>query len=93
MRGPAEDDARLPSKANERPARPEAAVKGIAPAQPAPVAAPEAAPAPTPAPAAPAAKGLFARILSWFGGSKPEAAPAPAAVVEDTPKGPKVKKA
>ncbi|MDI3513781.1 MAG: ribonuclease [Rhodocyclaceae bacterium] len=83
---PAEDNARLPSKANERPARPEAAVKGIAPAQPAPVAAPEAAPAPAPAPAAPAAKGLFARIMSWFGGSKPEAAPAAMAVVEETPK-------
>ena len=83
---PAEDNARLPSKANERPARPEAAVKGIAPAQPAPVAAPEAAPAPAPAPAAPAAKGLFARIMSWFGSSKPEAAPAAVAVVEETPK-------
>ena len=83
---PAEEDARLPSKANERPARPEAAVKGIAPAQPAPVAAPEPAPAPAPAPAAAPQKGLLARIMSWFGGSKPEAAPAPAAVVEEAPK-------
>ena len=47
---PVEEDTRLPSKANERPARPEAAVKGIAPAQPAPMAAPEPAPASAPAP-------------------------------------------
>src|SRR5690606_7193669 len=38
---PDEEDARLPPKANERPARPEAAVKGIAPAQPAPMPEPD----------------------------------------------------
>ena len=78
---PAEEDARLPSKANERPARPEAAVKGIAPSQPAPVTAPAPAAA-----AAPAAKGLFARLFGWLSGGKAEAAPAPAAVIEETPK-------
>jgi ribonuclease E len=83
---PAEEDARLPSKANERPARPEAAVKGIAPAQPAPSARPESAPVPAAAPAAPAPKGLLARIMSWFGSSKPEPVVAPAAVVEEAPK-------
>ncbi|MHB1373637.1 MAG: Rne/Rng family ribonuclease [Thauera sp.] len=83
---PAEEDARLPSKANERPARPEAAVKGIAPAQPAPIAATEPAPAAAPAPAPEASKGLFARILGWFGGGKPEPTPAPAPVAEETSK-------
>ena len=81
---PAEEDERLPSKANERPARPEAAVKGIAPAQPAPMAVPEAAPveaAPAPEP-----KGLIARIMGWFSGGKTAPAPAPAAVAEEAPK-------
>ncbi len=83
---PAEEDARLPSKANERPARPEAAVKGIAPAQPAPIAATEPAPAATPTPAPEASKGFFARILSWFGSGKTEPTPAPAPVAEETTK-------
>ncbi|HRK11404.1 MAG TPA: Rne/Rng family ribonuclease, partial [Thauera sp.] len=77
---PSEDDERLPSKANDRPARPEAAVKGIAPAQPAPV-APVAAEAPT-APAAVESKGLIARILGWFTGSKPAPAAEPVAAAE-----------
>ena len=83
---PAEEDARLPSKANERPTRPEAAVKGIAPAQPAPVAAVEPAPAAAQAPASDAPKGLIARIMSWFGGGKAEPSPAPAPVVEEPAK-------
>ncbi len=82
---PAEDVARLPSTNNERPARQEAAVKGIAPAQPAPVAA-SAAQAPAEVPAAPAPKGLLTRIMSWFTGSKPQAAPAPEPVAEAAPK-------
>ena len=81
---PAQEDTRLPSSANERPARPEAAVKGIAPAQPAPSAMPEAAPAP--ASAAPAAKGFFARIMGWFASSKPEPVAAPAATSEEAAK-------
>jgi ribonuclease E len=83
---PVEEDTRLPSKANERPARPEAAVKGIAPAQPAPMAAPEPAPASAPAPAAPEPKGLIARIMGWFSAGKGAAEPVPAPVVEETPK-------
>ncbi|MGD9870756.1 MAG: Rne/Rng family ribonuclease [Thauera sp.] len=80
---PDEEDARLPSKANERPARPEAAVKGIAPSQPAPVAAPEPAPV---APVAPAPKGLFARLFGWLSSGKSEPAPAEAPAVVETPK-------
>ncbi|MCV2216610.1 Rne/Rng family ribonuclease [Thauera sp. Sel9] len=82
---PAEDVARLPSTHNERPARQEAAVKGIAPAQPAPVAT-SAAQAPAEVSAAPAPKGLLERIMGWFTGSKPQAAPAPEPVVEAAPK-------
>ena len=75
---PAEEEERLPNKANERPPRPEAAVKGIAPSQLAPLAS-------TPAPAAaetpaPAQKGLLARIMDWFSSDKPQPAPAEAAV-------------
>jgi len=64
----------------ETKARPEALVKGITPAQPAPVSAPAApAPAPSPAPAAaPAgampAGGFFKKLMGWLTGS-----PAPAA--------------
>ncbi|VFR23943.1 Ribonuclease E [plant metagenome] len=68
-------------------AKPEALVKGITPAQPAPIVTPApAAAAPAPVAAAPAAGGLFKRILSWFSSPAPEqtaatpaAAPAPAA--------------
>lgn len=82
---PAEEEERLPSKANERPARQEAAVKGIAPAQPAPVAVP--APVAAEAPVAPVQKGLLARIMSWFTGGKPQAAePIAEPVVEAAPK-------
>ncbi|VFR78142.1 Ribonuclease E [plant metagenome] len=67
--------------------KPEALVKGITPAQPAPIVTPApAAAAPAPVAAAPAAGGLFKRILSWFSSPAPEqtaaapaAAPAPAA--------------
>ncbi|MFB1028060.1 MAG: Rne/Rng family ribonuclease, partial [Thauera sp.] len=78
---PVEEDARLPSKTSERPTRPEAAVKGIAPSQPAPMAAAEPAPAPAPTPAAPEPKGLIARIMGWFSAGKTAPAPAPAAAV------------
>ncbi|MFT3757814.1 Rne/Rng family ribonuclease [Thauera sp.] len=82
---PAEESERLPNKANDRPARQEAAVKGIAPAQPAPVTASAAQPVEQNiAPAEP--KGLLARIMSWFSGSKPQAAPVPEPVAEAAPK-------
>ncbi|MFA7606344.1 MAG: Rne/Rng family ribonuclease [Rhodocyclaceae bacterium] len=82
---PVEDNLRLPSdKPDSKPARAEAAVKGIAPSQP----APEAAPAPVSAPSAPAPAaarpGLFSRLLnrlfSWLtGGSDSSAQATPAA--------------
>ncbi len=59
--------------------KPEALVKGITPAQPAPT--PAAAPAPAPvAAAAPAASsgGFWATIKSWFGMGESQTAPAPA---------------
>jgi ribonuclease E len=63
----------------EKPVRLEAAVKGVTPAQPAPVAAEK--PAPAAAPAAAAKPGLIERIVAWFkGGSAVEPAkPQPAA--------------
>ncbi|WP_068634649.1 Rne/Rng family ribonuclease [Thauera butanivorans] len=82
---PDEDVARLPSKNNERPARQEAAVKSIAPAQPAPAAANAAQPAEQSAAAA-EPKGLLARIMSWFSGAKPQTAPAPDPAAETAPK-------
>ncbi|MBL8488123.1 MAG: Rne/Rng family ribonuclease [Rhodocyclaceae bacterium] len=59
-----------------RPAKPEAAVKGITPDQPAPVVEPKPQPAPAPAPMAAAKPGFMARIMSWFAGEKKEEAPA-----------------
>ncbi|MHA3903389.1 Rne/Rng family ribonuclease [Castellaniella sp. WN] len=69
-----------PNKAQEAKARPEALVKGIQPAQPAPVhveRAPRAAETASVA-AAPAAPqgGLLKRLFGWITGSAPEAAPA-----------------
>ena len=84
---PEESDQRLPGKANDKPARQEAAVKGIAPAQPAP--APEARPEPEAASAQAVAPrpGLIGRILGWLRGDRP-AAPvaAPQPVAEAAPK-------
>jgi ribonuclease E len=59
--------------------RPEALVKGITPAQPAPVSAP-AAPAAgsAPAAAAPGLGGLFKRLVGWFTGDSATAPPAAA---------------
>ncbi|OZI23353.1 ribonuclease E/G [Bordetella genomosp. 9] len=58
-------------------ARPEALVKGITPAQPAPMStAPAPAPVAAAAPAAPGLGGLFKRVMGWFTGG--EATPAAA---------------
>ena len=79
---PGEDEERLPARNGDRPPRQEAAVKTVAPAQPAP---PPAVPAPAPvaaAAAAPAAKGFLARIMSWFSGPSADPAPAPEAAAE-----------
>jgi len=82
---PVEPDLRLPSREGEKPARAEAVVKGIAPAQPAPTS--EARPEPAPAaPVAAAEPGLMGRLMNWLRGIF---APAPAAqpqTVETAPK-------
>ncbi|OZI59650.1 Rne/Rng family ribonuclease [Bordetella genomosp. 11] len=72
-------------------ARPEALVKGITPAQPAPVSAPAPVAAPAPAPAAPGLGGLFKRLVGWFtgGDTAPAATPAPQADAKRTPARPK----
>ncbi|MDY0072180.1 MAG: Rne/Rng family ribonuclease [Thauera sp.] len=83
---PAEDDSRQPGKASERPPRQEAAVKGIAPSQPAPQTSTSTSSA-TSLPdhgIVPSQKGLLARIMGWFSSSKSptesvEAAPVAAA--------------
>jgi ribonuclease E len=75
---PEDGEYRLPSAGGEvRPPRQEAAVKGIAPEQPAPVIEPRPAPATAPAAGRPteAPQGLFARIMAFFRGT-PEAPPA-----------------
>ncbi|WP_066455574.1 Rne/Rng family ribonuclease, partial [Castellaniella caeni] len=69
-----------PNKAQEAKSRPEALVKGIQPAQPAPhhVERPAKAAAVSPATAAPApaSTGLFKRILGWFSAPTPAETPA-----------------
>ncbi|NMF89354.1 Rne/Rng family ribonuclease [Aromatoleum petrolei] len=77
---PAEVDLRLPTKDDKKPARAEAVVKGIAPAQPAPVVEPKAEPAPAPT----AQPGLISRLFAWLRGEK--AAPAPQPAEETQPK-------
>lgn len=84
-----EEDAVLPfGQEKAKPERLEAAVKGITPAQPAPMAA-DPVPAPTSVAAAPVAAvreepGLIAKIVGWFKGllGDEPVAPAPAPVAE-----------
>ncbi|ROT44636.1 Rne/Rng family ribonuclease [Pusillimonas sp. NJUB218] len=74
-----------PSKAAEAKARPEAIVKSITHAQPAPViAAPEPVAAPAAAQGAASATGLFKRFMNWLTGASAttEASTAPAATEE-----------
>ncbi len=61
---PAEPDVATKIKEEAKETRMEAAVKGITPAQPAPIPAPAAATNAAPAPAA--SDGWFARVLAWF---------------------------
>ena len=69
---PAEEAYQPPSAQNEAKAqRPEAAVKGITPDQPAPIVVPR----PEVKPSAPQAPGIIAKIFSWFRGNKIEAEP------------------
>ncbi len=71
---PADETYTPPSASTDRPARQEAAVKGITPDQPAPVVEPKAAPAPAPVPES--QPGLLSRIFAFFRGEKqPEPAP------------------
>jgi len=73
---PAEKEVGAPSKNGDKPARQEAAVKGISPEQPAPVSEPRPA-AETPAAApVPATGGIISRLLGWLMGG-PKAAPVP----------------
>lgn len=77
-------DAPWQPRENEVKARPEALVKGITPAQPAPVSTP--APAPAPAAAAPAqagGPGLLKRLFGWLTGNNEPAKAAPAATQEE----------
>ncbi|KON79828.1 Rne/Rng family ribonuclease [Azoarcus sp. PA01] len=71
---PAEIDLRLPSKDDNKPPRAEAVVKGISPAQPAPIVEPKPEPVATPAPAAKPV-GLFQRLFGWLRSEKPAVAP------------------
>jgi ribonuclease E len=70
--------------ADAKPAKVEAAVRGITPDQPAPIVAPRAeAPVVQAAPAS--SGGFFAKIMSFFSGSTPEAAPVAATEKADRP--------
>ena len=73
VENPAEEAYTPPSAQTEgRPAAPEAAVKGITPSQPAPIVESRTEPTAAAAATTPAASmGLFARVISWFTGSKP----------------------
>jgi ribonuclease E len=78
VEAPPTEDYQPPSAQTEaRPARPEAAVKGITPAQPAPIVEPKAAPqAQAPAQAG-EQTGIIGKIFGWFRGNRqPEPAPA-----------------
>ncbi|HZX29797.1 MAG TPA: Rne/Rng family ribonuclease [Rhodocyclaceae bacterium] len=76
---PAEESAKSPAQAENGKPRQEAAIKNIAPSQPAPVVAEKA---PEPASAAPQeGQGILSKIFSWFR-SPAAAAPAPAPVAE-----------
>ena len=82
---PEETNERLPAKPGEgKPARAEAAVKGISPEQPAPTVEPKPA-APAAAPAAAAQPGLFGRLMAWLRGERaaPAAAAEPAAATTE----------
>ncbi|NML24805.1 Rne/Rng family ribonuclease [Zoogloea dura] len=80
---PADENYTPPSANTDKPARQEAAVKGITPDQPAPVVEAKAAPAPAPVPES--QPGLLARIFAFFRGEKqPE--PAPVVAQPETPR-------
>ncbi len=81
---PADESYSPPSANTDRPARQEAAVKGITPDQPAPVVEAKATPAPA-APVPESQPGLLSRIFAFFRGEKqPE--PAPVVTPPETPR-------
>jgi ribonuclease E len=81
---PVEEAYQPPSAADAKPAKIEAAVRGITPDQPAPIVEPKAA-APV-APAAPTSSGgFFSKIVAFFSGGTPAAAPAAPAEKSDRP--------
>jgi ribonuclease E len=80
---PADEDYTPPSASTDRPARQEAAVKGITPDQPAPIVEAKAAPVVAAVPES--QPGLLARIFAFFRGEKqPE--PAPVVVQPEAPR-------
>ena len=80
---PVDEDYTPPSANTDRPARQEAAVKGITPDQPAPIVEPKAAPVAAVVPES--QPGLLARIFAFFRGEKqPE--PAPVVVQPEAPR-------
>ncbi len=82
---PVEEAYQPPSTQTEaKPVRIEAAVKGITPDQPAPIVEPRAAPLLV-QPAAANKGGFFARLVAFFLGEEPAAAPAAKAEKTDTP--------
>ncbi len=79
VEGPAEESYTPPSAQTDgKPARPEAAVKGITPDQPAPIVEPKPDLSTATGPATTSdGVGFFAKILSWFGAGKTPATPEP----------------
>ena len=88
MDAPAEEDVTMPGAAAERPPKVEAMVKGITPAQPAPL---PTEPVAAPVVEAPVSRppSILKKIFGWLAGSKSEAptAPVPAAPVKAAPSG------
>jgi ribonuclease E len=87
VEAPAEEEA-FASPQEARPQRPQAAVQGVTPEQPAPIAPPKPAVAPTPPPApaavptapVPERPGIMSRLFGWLRSPEPApAAPVPAA--------------
>ena len=84
---PVQDKVQTPSMATEKPSRPEAAVRGITPEQPAPIPVEQPVKAPVAVAAPVAAPGLFQKFFSWLSGSPAPAAPAAAAAEPARPRG------
>jgi len=87
VENPSEEPYTPPSAQTEnKPARQEAAVKGITPGQPAPVVEPKTAPRNTASVSTQPEGGFVSRILSWLTGSKKENEPEPAEKKTERPR-------